>query len=444
MNPYRRSLALIRNLMSGLGALAVLWVMATAVLAQDAGGSGDRLTLEAAVALALENSPELGALSAKSAALGAVPPQAGALPDPVLSLNAMNLPTDTFDFDQEPMTQIQLGLSQAIPFPGKRRLKREAAEFEYKASQASFYEGRSVLTRSVRGAWWQLFSVDRAIEIVERNQDLMRDFIEIAQTKYTVGDGLQQDVLLAQLELTRLLDRESRLRGKRASVRSHLNGLLDRAAGQEISLPREPNNVELPEVPSGNELLLQAQDSRELLNVQRELLHAARERVELAERDRYPDFRIGAGYGYRQGEDPMRGEDRADFFSVLFSVNLPIYSKNKQSKAIEQKVHEREARAFALSNVARMIEAEIGQKIADYESAREQVRILDGAIIPQAEQTVASMLAGYQVNKVDFLNVINGQLTLYNAQINYWTVLAEAKDALAGLAAAVGKEALYE
>ena len=444
MNLYRRSLALIRNLTSGLGALAVLWVMATAVLAQDAGGSGDRLTLEAAVAMALENSPELGALSAKSAALGAVPPQAGALPDPVLSLNAMNLPTDTFDFDQEPMTQIQLGLSQAIPFPGKRRLKREAAEFEYKASQASFYEGRSVLTRSVRGAWWQLFSVDRAIEIVERNQDLMRDFIEIAQTKYTVGDGLQQDVLLAQLELTRLLDRESRLRGRRASVRSHLNGLLDRPAGQEISLPREPDNVELPEVPSGNELLLQAQDSRELLNVQRELLHAARERVELAERDRYPDFRIGAGYGYRQGEDPMRGEDRADFFSVLFSVNLPIYSRNKQSKAIEQKIHEREARAFALSNVARMIEAEIGQKIADYESAREQVRILDGAIIPQAEQTVASMLAGYQVNKVDFLNVINGQLTLYNAQISYWTVLAEAKDALAGLAAAVGKEALYE
>lgn len=444
MNRYRRSLASLRKLTLGLGVPVTLWLMAEAVLAQDAGESRDRLTLEAAVAIALESSPELGALAAKSAALEAVPSQAGALPDPVLSLNAMNLPTDTFDFDQEPMTQIQLGLSQAIPFPGKRRLKREAAEFEYKASQASYYEGRTVLIRSVRGAWWQLFSVDRAIEIVERNQDLMRDFIEIAQTKYTVGDGLQQDVLLAQLELTRLLDRESRLRGKRAGVRSHLNGLLDRPAGQKVSLPRKPDSVELPEIPSGSELLLQAQDSRELLNVQRELLRAARERVELAERDRYPDFRIGAGYGYRQGEDPIRGEDRADFFSILFSVNLPIYSKDKQSKAIEQKVHEREARAFALSNVARMIEAEVGQKIADYQSARDRVRILDDAIIPQAEQTVASMLAGYQVNKVDFLNVINGQLTLYNAQIDYWTVLAEAKDALAGLAAAVGKESLYE
>jgi outer membrane protein TolC len=296
----------------------------------------------------------------------------------------------------------------------------------------------------VRGAWWQLFAVDRAIEIVERNQDLMRDFIEIAQTKYTVGDGLQQDVLLAQLELSKLLDRESRLRGKRASARAHLNGLLDRKAGHEISLAREPASVELPELPTETELLIEAQESRELLNVQREMLSAARERLKLAERDRYPDFRLGAGYGYRQGEDPMRGKDRADFFSVLFSVNLPVYSKNKQSKAIEQKINEREARAFALNSVARMIETDIGQKIADYEAAREQVRLLDGAIIPQAEQTVASMLAGYQVNEVDFLNVVNGQLTLYNAQINYWTVLAKAKSALAGLAAAVGKETLYE
>ncbi len=66
------------------------------------------------------------------------------------------------------------------------------------------------------------------------------------------------------------------------------------------------------------------------------------------------------------------------------------------------------------------------------------------AIIPQAQQTVAAMLAAYQVNEVDFLNVINGQLALYNAQINYWEALSEAKRSLAALAAAVGMENLYE
>lgn len=444
MSDLSGSLALLRKLAAGLSVLGLLTMAPLAALAQEAGQTEGSLTLERAVAIALQSSPELGVLSAKSSALGAVPPQVGALPDPMLSLNAMNLPTDTFDLDQEPMTQLQLGVSQGIPFPGKRRLRREAASFEFKASQASFEEGRDVLVGKVRSAWWRLFSVDRALEIVERNQDLMRDFINIAQTKYTVGDGLQQDVLLAQLELSKLLDRESRLKGKRRSAQAHLNGLMDRAPDHDVQLARTPPSIDLPALPPEGELLTQAQESRELLNVQREKLYAARERLKLAERDRYPDFRLGAGYGYRQGEDPMRGKDRADFFSVLFSVNVPIYARNKQNKAIEQRVNEREARAFALNSVARMIETEIGQKIADYEAAREQVRLLDGAIIPQADQTVASMLAGYQVNEVDFLNVINGQLSLYNAQINYWTVLAGAKSALAGLAAAVGKEALYE
>jgi cobalt-zinc-cadmium efflux system outer membrane protein len=272
----------------------------------------------------------------------------------------------------------------------------------------------------------------------------MRDFIEIAQTKYTVGDGLQQDVLLAQLELSKLLDRESRLTGGRRGATARLNGLLDRTPNQPVHLARAPASTDLPDLPSETDLLAQAQASRALLDVEREKFNAADARVDLAERDRYPDLRIAAGYGFRQGDDPLRGKDRADLFSVLLSVNLPIYAASKQTMAIEQRVNEREAHAFALSSVARRIETEIGQRMADYEAAREQVRLLNGAIIPQAEQTVASMLAGYQVNEVDFLNVINGQLTLYNAQINYWTALADAKSALAGIAAAVGKESLYE
>ena len=439
-----RSMALLRKLATGLSILAPLTMMPYDVVAQASSQRADPLTLERAVAIALDNSPDLGALSAQSAALGVVAPQVGALPDPMLSLNAMNLPTDTFDFDQEPMTQLQLGVSQRFPYPGKRRLRRQAATSEFKASQAQFAEGRDALISKVRSAWWRLFALDRAVEIVDRNQDLMRDFIVIAQTKYTVGGGLQQDVLLAQLELTKLLDRESRLQGKRRSAQAHLNGLLDRRPDHAVSLNRVPASSELPQLPAQAELLIAAQESRALLDVQREKLNAARTRRKLAERDRYPDFRVGAGYGYRQGEDPLRGGDRADLFSVLFSVTVPIYAGNKQSKAIEQRASEQAAHAYALSSVARSIETEIGQKVADYEAAREQVRLLDGAIIPQAEQTVASMLAGYQVNQVDFLNVVNGQLTLYNARINYWGALGEAKSALAGLAAAVGKETLYE
>ena len=429
---------------SSCAGLLLLAASTTApALAQEPAEPGV-LTLGAAVELALAHSPALAALDAQADALDLVPSQVGALPDPVLSLNALNMPTDTFDLDQEAMTQMQVALSQEIPFPGKRTLMRAAARHEARASQGRAAEERDVLTGAVRDAWWRLFSVDRSLEIIAQNQDLMRDFVEIAQTKYAVGKGLQQDVLLAQLELSRLLDRQIRLQGRRRTTEAELNRLIDRPPNRAVLLARTPPNVRLPELPTQAELLRRALESRELLAVHRDLLEAAGARVALAKRDRYPDFRVGAGYGFRQGDDPLRGAERADLLSVMLSVNVPLYSGSKQSKAIGQRTSERVQRGHSLNDALRSVEAEIARSLADYEAAQEQVLLLDTAIIPQAQQTVASMLAGYQVNEVDFLNVVNGQLTLYNSQINYWDALGKAKSALATLAAAVGTETLYE
>ena len=88
--------------------------------------------------------------------------------------------------------------------------------------------------------------------------------------------------------------------------------------------------------------------------------------------------------------------------------------------------------------------SQISVALADYERAREQFILFKSGIIPQARQTVASMLAGYQVNKVDFLNLIRSQITLFNHETKYWRALAEAKQSLAKLIAAVGKEGVYE
>ena len=97
-----------------------------------------------------------------------------------------------------------------------------------------------------------------------------------------------------------------------------------------------------------------------------------------------------------------------------------------------------------MRDVLRGVEAAVSRLRFEYASASSRVELGRGAIIPQAQQTVASMLAAYQTNQVDFLNVVNTQINLYNAQINYWEALSNAKSALAGLAAAVGEEALYE
>ena len=431
-------------------ALGLWLLMPLAALAQAVAETAEPadnsvvLELEKAVAIVLDNSPELAGLHAQAEAMRTVPSQAGALPDPMLSLNAMNLPVDSFDLDQEPMTQMQLAISQRFPFPGKRRLKREAMEHRVEASDSMLSERRTAIVGEVRATWWRLMNFDRALQIVEQNKDLMRNFVDIALTKYKVGNGLQQDVLLAQLELSRLLDRELRLQGMRRGAQAELNALMDRPANWAVTLPAVPPNTVLPELPPESQLLQQAGSGRALIDVQQDLVEAARKNLDLAEKDRYPDLKLGVGYGFRQGFDSLRGTDRSDFLTVMLSINVPIFSGSKQSKAVEQRSHEVSRQKFILNDTLRKVEAAVSASLADYDAARDQVVLLETAIIPQAQQTVSSMLAAYQVNEVDFLNVINIQITLYNAQINYWESLSTAKQALARLASAIGTEALYE
>lgn len=403
----------------------------------------ESLNIGRAVQIALEANSRLLTLNAEAEAMAFAPSQVGALPDPMLSFNAMNLPTDTFDLDQEPMTQLQLMLSQKFPFPGKRQLRREVAETMVGVAQKQTDEYRDVLTGKVREAWWRLFSVDRSLQIVDSNKRLLRDFVEIAKTKYAVGKGLQQDVLLAELELSRLTNRELQLAGNRRRIQAMLNGLLNRVPEHPITLPEEPPSETLPMLESVTSLTQFAVERRDLIQAIELKLEAADKTVELAEKDRWPDFQVGVGYADRQGSDPIRGS-RSDFLSLMFSINLPLYSGQKQDKALQQRIHEREYERYRLSDTVRIIETEIGVQAAEYSAAREQALHLKNEIIPQAEQTVSAMLAGYEVNKVDFLNVVNGQIMLYNASIDYWNAMASAKQALARLAAGVGKESIYE
>jgi outer membrane protein TolC len=425
---------------SFLTVAVLLLAAAASARAQESG----YLDLDTAVTAAVEHSLRLASLRAESRAAHAVPSQMGALPDPTLSLNAMNMPTDTFDLSQEPMTQMQLALSQSFPFPGKRKLRREAFEFKATASDSMLAEARNAIVGEVRAAWWRLMSLDRALQIVDQNKDLMRDFVNIAQTKYRVGSGLQQDVLLAQLELSRLLDRELGLNGRRRSAQAELNVLMNRPPDWEVRLPSSPPNTARPGLPTERQLLEQAGTNRALIDVQRDLVVAAQTNLDLARKDKFPDFKLGVGYGFRQGYDPMRASDRSDLLTVMLSVNIPLYSGSKQSKAVEQRAHDVSRQTLIMQDTLREVQAAVTGSLARYQAARDQATLLETAIIPQAQQTVSSMLAGYQVNQVDFLNLVNTQITLYNAQINYWESLGRAKQALAQLASAAGQEALYE
>ncbi len=397
-----------------------------------------------AVAIAIADNPSLAAMQARFKAMSAIPSQVGTLPDPILSFNALNFPTDTFNVRQEAMTQLQFGISQKLPFPGKLALREEASSFEAEAARDSVDETRLRLVRDVQSSWWTLRYLDYALEIVAKNQVLLDQFVDIARTKYEVGDGLQQDVLLAQLELSQLLDQKIQLTGLRRGEEARLNKLIDRPTENEIVLP-ESTNLMLPELAEESALFERARQLRPRLAAIRHQIQAAESRVGLAKKDYYPDFMIGAVYGARQGDNPpFIGGERADVLTLRLSVNLPLYPKRKRAAAVSQRTSELLNERYALQDELNAAYAEISRASADYLQAREQFSLFDTGIIPQARQTVQSMLAGYQVSEVDFLNLVRSQITLFNYETQYWRSLSAANQALARLYAAVGGEIVRE
>ncbi|NOQ81738.1 MAG: transporter [Methylophaga sp.] len=406
--------------------------------------SNEQLTLEDALLRVQAESPSLAGMVARAEAMAAIPSQVGSLPDPVVSFNTLNLPVDTFDLDQEAMTQLQFGISQQIPYPGKLALKANIAEYMANAANSSVDEMRLQLNRDVKTLWWRLFFLDRSIDVIEINKTLLRQFIEIAQTKYKVGQGLQQDVLLAQLELSKLLDRKIQLVSKRKQETARLNALLNQATEKAILLPELSEiNIDLPQLKSSASIFELSKANKPALAEQRLLIDVATARKELAERDLLPDFNVGAAYGFRQG-DNANGNNRSDFMSLKVGVTVPLFADRKQKKAISQRSSEVKQQQYALQDKWLEIQADITSTIADYDRTREQVSLFKTGVIPQARQTVASMLAGYQVNKVDFLNLIRAQITQYNYETRLWQTISEGQSALAKLVATVGEENIYE
>lgn len=405
---------------------------------------GSVLAVRSAVEIAIRDNPNLAEMQARYDALAEIPSQVGALPDPMVNLNAMNFPTDTYDRFQEPMTQLQIGFSQEIPFPGKLDLKEEAAEYDAQAAGHSVDEIRLQLVKNVKSKWWQLYYLDRALETVELNQSLLRQFITVAKTKYETGMGLQQDVLLSQLELSKLMDQDIQLQAMRRNQAIQLNILMGRLASNELILPGQVSK-EMPSLVGEDELYLKAELVRPLLRQMEVQVDAAQSRLDLAKRDYYPDFKLGMTYGDRTGDNPLpRGGARSDFVSVMVGVKIPLYAGRKQSKAVSQKNSELQKNRYALLDERGVVMGAISSAVTDYHRAKQQLSLFGSGIVPQAQQTLESMLAGYQVSEVDFLNLVRSQIILFNYQLQYWKALSDAKQALARLEAAVGEESIYE
>jgi len=419
-----------------LYAAAFTMLLAAPGLAAQQQPEAGVLSLQQAAELGLAQNPSLAVARANAEAVRQIVPQAGALDDPRLSIGLANLPRGSLALDKDPMSQLQIGFSQALPFPGKRALKEEAAQFRADAAVQGSDELRVQLLRDVRQVWWRIFYIDRAQQAVERNHDLVRQMIETAQTLYSVGRSQQHDVLLAQLELARLDDEALRLKQLRIESVIVLNSLLNRPVSTTVTLPAEVDYSLPAKSFSEQQLQAEALAQRPVLRASQARVEAARSQRQLSAKEQYPDFAVGATYGMRDGRD--------DLTSIQLSMNLPLYAGRKQSRAEDQRQAELIAAQQQLRETELQVMTDVSRALSYYERAQSRVVLFEKTILPQAQQTVEAMLAGYQVNRVVFANLIQAQTTLQNYETQYWQVITAAHQAQAGLNAALGKENINE
>ncbi len=393
-----------------------------------------RLSLQGLIEEALERNPDLTVLRERLEAARRRVPQAGALMDPMLTMDFSNVPLNELDFDSSPMSGIQLMLTQRLPYWGKRDARERMAEHTAVATEAIYQDRQGVIVNLVKRSYFTLAFLDRAIEITGENEALLRDLIHIAQTKYAVGTGLQQDVLKAQVALSSLKDDLIQLRRRRGHAEAELNTVLNQS-------PQRPlGEVETP-LPSP--FTYEAEDLQQMALERRPALRQLRAQVahwqaaeDLARADYRPDFDLSVSYRQRSfANDPVGG---SDFISVAVAANLPLYTGRKQDQRSAETSARRAAADAEFEARRQQIFLEIQKLAVDIESHQEQTALFKTAIIPQAEQSLSASMAGYQVDKVDFLTLLNSQVFLLNFEIGYFRHRMAYEKSLARIEAVVG------
>ncbi len=397
--------------------------------------------------------PDVDATRESAAAARAAIPQAGALPDPVLTVGVTNFPVSDPGFRNDFMTMKVLGLSESFPFPGKRRLREKIAVELAEAAELETVRTRLRVRSEVKSLYYTLYELDRALEVSAENERLLVEFGEISAARYATGTGAQADVLRAQVERNQLLERIASLRQQRTATSAQLNALLDRPSNASIPTPEIPSEIRsAASEPAEGRRLSFAADSLPIerrsglfdidrlhrlslqynpsLSAHIHRIESQRQTVNLASKASLPDFNIAVSFAQRDGS--------RDMVSAMLSVPLPIFSSRKQGQAEIEETSVLRVQQAQRRSMVNDLEQQIAIQVADLQRAQDQLVLFSEAIIPQARGTLTASIAGYRVGNLDFLSLLDAQIKLFNHELSYHRLLTEFAKAIAELERVVG------
>lgn len=377
------------------------------------------LDLRAAESLALERDARLAGLAERRQALQEDAVAAAQLPDPELRLGALNLPTDSFALDQEPMTQIQLGLRQRFPRGHTRSLSRGRAETLAAVEAARADARRRDVVRALRQAWTGRAQVAESLEILRDQQLWFAQLEQAATAAYAAGRRQQHDLLRIAMERD-LLDEEA-IRLQQMALEQ--DAKLDRWLGTEADgadISRLPMLPMPPDAASAAESLAR----HPLILAEFHMVEVGGIGVELARQSYRPAFAVDVAYGFREGED-NDGDSRPDFFSAMLSFELPLFPGQRQDRQVASaNARELELRS-TLKDRQRELQRQYDAALSDWQSLDQRIGLFEQRVMPAADATVEATRQAYRNDVAPFDELVRAEKTLLDARTRLLRLRAE-------------------
>ncbi len=397
--------------------------LAALLLSSSISASENSLSLQQAVERAVaSNDPYLQEASQRASALEESAIAEAQFADPKFRLNFANWPTDSFQYSQEPMTQVQLGLTQAFPKGDTLKYRRQKRQAEAR----SLHQLRDLRQREIildtRLLWLDLFYASNARLKVIESQKAVTDLIEIIEGKYATGQGTQQDVARSQLELSLLDDRLAEVDQKISILRAKLA----RRIGEEAlttSMPKQLPTLQHPSARSATEDLLALHPAASVLAAK---IETASKEVSIAGEQYKPGWSVNVGYG-------ARGGNRADFASVGVTMDVPLFTKNRQDRRVSAAKKKRQASRLSLEALLLDLKKQLHVSHANWKRLGKRVTLYQTIVVERAKETTEASLTSYQSGVSNFSELVRAQLAELETELKLLSLQTDRIKAQANL-----------
>jgi outer membrane protein TolC len=403
-------------------------VLVSTVLAMSqvaaAQGPSQPVPLRDLVQEAEHNNPTIAASVHAWQASTHVPAQAGALPGPELMVQQFSVgsPRPFAGFSDSDFAYIGVGASQELPYPGKRGLRADVAAREAESAHAQSGAVSREIIETLKLTYVQLAYLQQTLPILERNDQLLTQVQQIAESRYRVGQGNQQDVLKAQLQHTKILQEIADHHRQQGMLQAQLKQLLNRPQDTPDIVAEPLTPTPLPMTAAA--LLQRARDQNPDLEARTAMVNRERAQVELAHKEFKPDFAVQ--YMYQHTASAFR-----DYYMGTFTVRLP--NRDRQRAALAE-AEERQQRAEQeMQAEQQRILADAQQQYVAIQGSNERLTIYHDGLMPQADATFQAAMAAYSSNRQDFETLLSSFLDVLNVDIAYWRELADHESAIARL-----------